>query len=303
MQRVKNLIHCDEAVYKKTLGANVTIAVLDTGVFYHPDFSDRILAFQDFVNGNSLPYDDSGHGTHVCGICAGNGRVSKGKYSGIAPEANLVVGKVLNKNGDGDGESMIRGIQWVMELRKKIPIQILNLSIGIRNLEDQKLEDKLIAAIELAWYSGMVVVTAAGNNGPKPMTISPLGASRKVITVGCHDGGYVSKNGSSCDEYSGRGPSKFEIKKPDIVAPGTDIISCSNKYVRFYNNSNSSYTSKSGTSMATPIVSGACALLLSKNPDLNNESVKRKLISSAEDLKESWSKQGGGMLNVHNLLA
>lgn len=300
---MKELIQWDESLNKKTLGANVTIAVLDTGVFYHPDFSDRILAFQDFVNGNLLPYDDSGHGTHVCGIIAGNGSLSKGKYGGIAPEANLVVGKVLNKNGDGDGESMIRGIQWVMELSKKIPIQILNLSIGIRNMNDQQLENKLIEAIELAWYSGIVVVAAAGNNGPKPMTISPLGASRKVITVGCHDGGYIGKNGSSCEEYSGRGPSKYEIKKPDIVAPGTDIISCNNKFVRFYKNSNSSYTSKSGTSMATPIVSGACALLLSKNPDMNNEMVKRKIINSAVDLKESWSKQGWGMLNVHNLLA
>ena len=89
-------------------GEGITIAVLDTGISTHPDFRGRILAFRDFVNGMPYVYDDSGHGTHVCGIAAGNGQLSRGRYRGVAPRASLVVGKVLNEQGDGSVDAMLK---------------------------------------------------------------------------------------------------------------------------------------------------------------------------------------------------
>lgn len=299
---MKQVIECNESICSQLTGKDITIAILDTGICEHPDFSHRVTYFADFVNGKNIMYDDSGHGTHVCGIAAGNGYASRGKYKGIAPEANLIVGKVLDQYGDGEGDDMVRGIEWILELKKKVPIHILNLSIGMKSFDNEALEKKLIEAVEEAWNSGLIVVTAAGNNGPRPMTISPIGSSRKVITVGCHDGGYVNKNGTNCEYYSSRGPSKYDIKKPDIVAPGSDIMSCSNQITKSYYNYNRAYLSKSGTSMATPIVSGSCALLLEQFPNLSNDMAKRILVRSAVDLNENWYKQGWGMLNVKNML-
>ena len=134
------------------------------------------------------------------------------------------------------------------------------------------------------------------------MSISPIGASKKIITVGCHDGGYFGERESLCEKYSGRGPSEYAIKKPDIVAPGTDIISCCHRCRKFYYGYKDAYIKKSGTSMATPMVAGAAALLLQIYPMLTNEMVKSRLIYTATDLKEPWSKQGWGMIHVNKLL-
>ncbi len=115
-----------------------------------------------------------------------------------------------------------------------------------------------------------------------------------MITVGCHEGGYFGNRRGLCENYSGRGDANDSIRKPDIVAPGTDIMSC--------NNRGNGYVKKSGTSMATPIVSGAAALLLQKYPYMNNEQVKRKMVYSAVDLGDFWNKQGWGMLDIQSLL-
>lgn len=302
MYRVKNQIHWEEAVNQEITGKNVTVAVLDTGIAEHPDFDKRILAFQDFVKGKKEKYDDSGHGTHVCGIIAGNGLLSRGNYCGVAPEANLVVGKILDQNGDGTVHDMINGVEWVIQNREKYNIKILNVSIGAGQQNSQEIELNLIKCIEKVWKSGIVVVTAAGNQGPKPMTISPVGSSKLVITVGCHEGGYFGDRENLCENYSGRGPTRYSEKKPDVVAPGTDIISCNGdcykQYYKYYNG----YIKKSGTSMATPIVSGCCALAMQKFPCYDNEQIKRKVIYTATDLKESWTKQGWGMVNIKRIL-
>jgi len=159
------------------------------------------------------------------------------------------------------------------------------------------------------WDNGIVVVVAAGNNGPGPMSISTPGISRKVITVGSSDDNVAVEifGNSKSKDYSGRGPTPFCIKKPDIVAPGSNIISCNISRYSLrskdgYANSPMMYTVKSGTSMATPVVSGAIALLLSKYPNLTNKEVKLKLRESAVDLGHHWEKQGWGLLNVRRLL-
>lgn len=302
MLRVRKQLGCTEELIRSCGKKGVTIAVLDTGIAPHPDFDNRIIAFQDFVNGKKMVYDDSGHGTHVAGCMSGSGKVSDGLYKGIAPESLLVVGKVLNYNGDGVIDHMAAGIKWVLENKDIYDIRILNISIGMGCVRDVARMEELLSLVDTAWEEGLTVVCAAGNNGPASMTLSPIGARRRVITVSCHEGGYFGESDHLCENYSSRGPSPYDMRKPDIVAPGTDIISCNafmEKRGRRYLNA---YTKKSGTSMATPIVSGALALCLQKYPDYSNEQLKRRLQNTARDLKEPWCKQGYGMVDINSLL-
>lgn len=301
MYRVREQTGCGNVVQAGG-GRNITIAVLDTGVAKHPDFEDRILGFRDFTNGKREPYDDSGHGTHVCGIACGSGLLSAGRYRGMAPKANLVVGKVLDEKGDGAVETMLEGISWVMQKKDEWGIRILNVSVGVGRLMNEKKEDILREKLESAWQKGMLVVCAAGNNGPACETLSSIGKSPSLITVGCHDGEYYKEKKNRCASYSARGARFDTVRKPDIVAPGTEIISCNGTFRKNRSGYANAYIAKSGTSMATPIVSGALALLLQKHPEYDNETAKRKLLFTAEDLKEPWYQQGWGMLNVSRLL-
>ena len=302
MLRVRRQVGCSDELVYSCGNKGVTIAMLDTGVAFHPDFDNRIIAFRDFVNGKRTVYDDSGHGTHVAGCICGSGKVSGGKYRGIAPFGRLVVGKVLDYRGDGHVEGMVEGMEWVLDKQKEYDIRILNISIGMDEGTDKDRMGRLVNLVDEAWERGIVVVCAAGNMGPKPMTISPLGARKQVITVGCHEGGYFGNADNLCENYSSRGPSPYALKKPDVVAPGTDIVSCNagiSKRGRHYRNP---YIAKSGTSMATPIVSGGLALLLQKYPFYTNSQAKQKLLYTSRDLNEPWNKQGWGMVQVDRLL-
>lgn len=302
MQRVRTQIEAQWEPQEPWMQLGTTIAVLDTGIGRHPDLSGKLLAFRDFVNNRNLMYDNNGHGTHVCGILCGDGALSEGKYRGMAPASRLVVGKVLDDHGDGMTENMLEGLDWVMENRLRYGIRILNISVGIGNLNQLGKERALRERIEAVWDSGIVVVCAAGNKGPENGTISAIGGSCKVITVGCHDGVYGKGNPKRCETYSGRGNPDALYRKPDLVAPGTDVISCNVNYQRIHGKIHNAYISKCGTSMATPIVSGAVALLLQKYPWMDNESVRQKLTYTATDLGEPWNLQGWGMVNVKRLL-
>lgn len=302
MYRVRNQIGCTKELVTSCGNRGITVAMLDTGIALHPDFENRIIAFKDFVNRKKIVYDDSGHGTHVAGCICGSGRLSDGKYAGVAPLSNLLVGKVLDYKGDGIIENMIEGIEWVLNYKRKYDIRILNISIGMGECMEKERMKRLLKKIDEAWVNGLLVVCAAGNKGPQPMSLSPIGAGKAVITVGCHEGGYFGEREDLCENYSGRGPSIYEIKKPDIVAPGTDIMSCNAFFTKRGMRYKDAYITKSGTSMATPIISGALALLLQKYPEYTNEQAKRKLQYTARDLKDPWNKQGYGMVQVNSLL-
>ncbi len=302
MQRVREQIEipfCEE----KEAQRGVTVAVLDTGIGRHPDLTGKLLCFRDFVGKRNLMYDDSGHGTHVSGIICGTGKMSQGRFRGIAPASTLVVGKVLDARGDGSTESMIEGLKWILEIKDKYHIRVLNISVGIGTLNQQEKEEALRKQIEEVWNSGIVVVCAAGNKGPGNGSISSVGGSYKVITVGCHDGKFCRENPNRCETYSGRGDAYSAMRKPDVVAPGTDIVSCNAFYLKRHSRNMSAYIPKSGTSMATPIVSGAAALALQHFPMLTNEELKQKLTFTATDLGEAWNKQGWGMVNAKRLLS
>lgn len=297
MQRVRKQIDFFSE-YGMADGAGVTIAVLDSGICAHPDLAGKTLEFRDFVENHRMPYDNNGHGTHVCGILCGSGGLSGGRYRGMAPGARLVVGKVLDRNGDGSTEAMLSGLDWVLEELRRYRIRILNISVGIGNLEEEEKERALRKKIEQVWNSGILVVCAAGNKGPGDGTISAVSGSGNVITVGCHDGAYRRGDSGLCAAYSGRGDRNGSPRKPDIVAPGTDIMSCSVNYDK-----RSAYIAKSGTSMATPIVSGAAALAFQRYPRMSNEECRQKLLFTATDLRLPWNQQGWGMVNVRRLLS
>ncbi len=316
MNRVNDVIECGWAHERGFLGKGAGVAIVDTGLSLHKDFvegGNRVVAFEDFLNKRNEPYDDNGHGTHVAGIIGGNGFSSKGKYRGIAPECHFIAVKVLDQRGDGNISDVLAGLQWIIDNRKKYNIRIVNISVGTASKDSLDENSLLVQGVNAVWDSGIVVVVAAGNNGPGPMSISTPGISRKVITVGSSDDNMtVEVFGSRTKDYSGRGPTPYCIKKPDIVAPGSNIISCNISRFMTRNKNGSikynlsdtpmMYTIKSGTSMATPVVSGAIALLLSAHPELSNREVKLMLRNSAVDLGQHWEKQGWGLLNIRRLL-
>ena len=298
MDRVKKLIHAEEEEVFPYTGSGVTVAILDTGIAMHPDFADRVIGFRDFVGTSRMPYDDCGHGTHVAGCLCGNGACSGGLYAGVAPGCRILSGKVLDDKGDGTISNMAAGIEWVLDSRELYQIKILNISVSMGETDHVRMMQYLVSCLEKVWDAGIFVVVAAGNKGPAAGSISPLGASRKVVTVGCHDGNSFHGRQNSCESYSGRGPTCAELKKPDIVAPGTDIMSCSAGFRQTVRGCRDAYIVKNGTSMSTPLVAGAAALCLQKYPEYSNEQLKRRILWSASDLGESWSKQVWGMLNV-----
>lgn len=299
MQKVRKIV--GEGIRGDLDGRGVTAAVLDTGLGWHPDLLGRAVCFRDFVGHSSVMYDDNGHGTHVCGILCGSGELSRGRYRGMAPGVRLVVGKVLDERGDGRTDAMLEGMDWVLRVREKYDIRILNISVGIGSMREAYREKVLRDKVDEIWAKGILVVCAAGNKGPGDGSISAVGGGR-AVTVGCHDGSYEMDNPGRCETYSGRGEPGSFLRKPDLVAPGTDIISCNVNCFRIGGMVRNAYVAKSGTSMATPIVSGAAALAFQKYPAMDNEECRQRLQFSATDLGLAWNRQGWGMLNVGRLL-
>ena len=275
--------------YLSYTGKGVGVAVLDTGIFPHMDFRNRIHAFADFVAYKSMPYDDNGHGTHVAGILAGDGTASMGKYKGVAPGCGLVALKVLDRFGNGSRDQVLRAFRWILAHREQYRIRIVNISVGTtcRSVSDQ---DVLIQGVEKLWDEGLVVVAAAGNQGPKPGSVTAPGSSRKVITVGSSD----MLTGRSA--VSGCGPTAECVCKPDLVAPGNHIVSCAPGTAN-------TYGVKSGTSMSTPLVSGAIALMLEKDPLLTNVEIKMLLRESTDDMGLPRNRQGWGKFNFHKFMS
>jgi serine protease AprX len=296
-------------------GTGVGIAVIDSGISSHPDLKDskgnlRMVYSRDLIGGGTG--DLYGHGQHVAGILAGNGSRSSGSgythtFRGIAPNAKLINLRVLNSNGYGADSTVISGIQLAISLKAKYNIRIINLSLG-RPVYESYVLDPLCQAVESAWRAGIVVVVAAGNEGRNNSqgtdgyaTISAPGNDPYVITVGAMKTMGTSLRGDDqIASYSSKGPTLMDhFVKPDLVAPGNRIISLlatngslvnmfpqNSILLNYYQTTGSSalstdYFRLSGTSMATPMVSGAAALLLQKQPSLTPDQLKARLMKTA----------------------
>ena len=273
---------------RKYTGKGIGVAVLDTGIFPHIDFGRRILAFCDFTEGKSGPYDDNGHGTHVSGILGGDGTASQGRYKGAAPGCGIVALKVLDRFGNGSREDVLQAFQWIEDFGKIYNIRIVNISVGTTSRSMNEQTD-LLAGVEQLWDKGFTVVAAAGNQGPGDGPVTAPGSSRKIITVGSSD----LLTGRTA--ISGRGPTFECVCKPDLVAPGNHVLACAP-------GADNGYGVKSGTSMSTPLVAGAAALMLEKNPELTNVQIKMKLKESARDMGLPKNQQGWGELDLERFM-
>jgi len=294
-------------VWKHNLtGKGVTVAIVDTGIYPHPDLtkpSNRIIGFKDFVAQKRSPYDDNGHGTHCAGDTAGNGYRSNGKYKGTAPDARLVGVKVLDRNGSGSLSNVVAGVQWCVDNRSRYGIRVISLSLGAA-AEESYQNDLLCQAVEKAWKAGIFCCVAAGNEGPRTGTISTPGIDPLVLTVGATDDHRsTDRTDDTVANFSSRGPTIDGLTKPDIVSPGTDIISLRSpksfldkQLAR--NRVGQWYLSMSGTSMATPICAGAAAIIIQKDSTLTPDQIKALLINQADTMGYDPNIQGQGYVNV-----
>lgn len=291
-------------------GSGIGVAIIDSGINdTHPDLWDtklthsRVVYHQDFTgtattNSSGAQYDLYGHGTHVAGIVGGNGYLSDGNYSGVAPAVNLVDLRALDENGNGTDSSVIAAIQEAISLQNTYNIQVINLSLG-RGIAESYTQDPLCQAVESAWQSGLVVVVAAGNYGRLSVdgsdgygTVTAPGNDPFVITVGAmNSNGSTSQSAQIMTTYTSKGPTTYDhVVKPDIMAPGNGIVSLAAPGATLEadypaqlvdgNNGKPDYFTLSGTSMATPVVSGAAVLLLQQKSNLTPDQVKARLMQT-----------------------
>lgn len=287
-------------------GKGIGIAILDTGIYPHPDLTtpvNRIVAFKDYVKGRTKPYDDNGHGTHCAGDAASSGFKSGGVYSGPAPKANLIGVKVLNKLGSGLMSDIIAGIQWCIDNKENYKIRVLSMSLGAKASSSYK-DDPLCTAVEKAWDSGIAVCVAAGNEGPEEGTISSPGIDPKIITVGAlDDRNTVETPDDKIASFSSCGPTIDGLVKPDLVAPGVNIVSLrspksyidkSNKKARV----SEWYTPLSGTSMATPVCAGVAALIIARYSGISPDELKELMVKTSRTLNTNSNSQGSGLIDA-----
>ena len=269
-------------------GHGVDVAVLDTGVDAgHPDFAGRIGATRDFTATGSVQ-DGHGHGTHVAGTILGAGTASEPARRGVAPGAELVVGKVLDNNGFGLESWIIEGMEWAVANGA----DIVNMSLGSGPGSDGT-DPMSMAVDKLSTESGALFVAAAGNDGIESSIGSPGNAS-SALTVGA-----VDRDGNLAP-FSSRGPRLGDLAiKPEITAPGVGIAAPRAADTAMGTPVDEFYTRASGTSMATPHVAGAAALLLQQHPDWDGAHLKTALVSSAVSNATSHAfEQGNGMVRI-----
>lgn len=297
--KVETLMHIARKVLKAenaSSGTNIGIAYIDTGIAPHPDFmlvKNRIIKFVDLINNKLSPYDDNGHGTFVAGVGSGSGILSAGKYKGIAPNSNIISIKALDKHGEANATKILEAMQWVYDKHLEFNIKVVCMSFGSEPLG---YNDPIMKGAEALWKRGIVIVSAAGNSGPDYQTIKSPGISPRIITVGgMNDNRFNDEYKEEFFEianFSSRGPALNKYK-PDIVAPSVDINSCSNK---------EGYTKLSGTSVATPMIAGLCALAFEKNRYLRPDQIKRALLASSNGITYNKNLEGYGLPNVERFL-
>lgn len=266
-------------------GAGIDVAVLDSGIDPdHPDLAGRIVATKNFVPEFPI-LDRLGHGTHVASTIAGSGAASGGVEKGVAPGVRLHIGKVLGDDNFGENSGIIEGMEWAARDQHA---KIINLSLGDSPTDGT--DPMSIAVNELSAETGALFVIAAGNQG-REYGIGTPAAADAALSVG------AVGNTDALAGFSSMGPRLGDrAVKPDLTAPGTEILAARSQYAQ---EGEGSYLVMSGTSMATPHVAGAAALLAAKHPELNGRQLKELLMSTTKQLPGMTAYAGGtGRLDV-----
>jgi subtilisin family serine protease len=268
-------------------GTGVKVAVLDTGIdLTHPDLQGKVADSKVFTGEPSVQ-DGFGHGTHVASIIAGSGAASDGKYKGVAPGAQLLVGKVLDNTGNSSDSQVIAGMQWAAGDGAKV----VNMSLGSGPSDGT---DPVSEAVdELTASTGTLFVIAAGNAGPEAETVSSPGAADAALTVAAVD------SNDQIASFSSRGP-RFgdQALKPDIAAPGVNIVAARAAGTNIGPAVGDAYTRLSGTSMATPHVAASAAIMAEEHPDWTAAQLKSALMTSSKDLGDNPYDQGAGRVDI-----
>ncbi|ASO21287.1 subtilisin family serine protease [Actinoalloteichus hoggarensis] len=276
------LVGAPEAWETGFTGEGVRVAVLDTGYdTEHPDLTDAVVEARSFVDGVSSAHDGRGHGTHVAGTIAGSGAASEGRYRGVAPDADLLIGKVLGDDGWGDESWIIAGMEWAA----RQGADVVNLSLGQAAVPTG---DPMIDAAErLSEEHGTLIVAAAGNDGQRGTVSSPAVAD-SVLAVAS------TTKDDELSDFSSQGPRPWDFGlKPEIAAPGSDITAAGAGVT------GARYQTYSGTSMAAPHVAGAAALLAQARPTATGAELKSVLVGAAAPLPGvDVHGQGAGRLDV-----
>jgi serine protease AprX len=302
-------------------GRGVGVAVVDSGVYAHPDLAGRIVAAIDFTSAtptvSNIPLNDlGGHGTHVAGLIAGDGTRSAGLYTGVAPNANIVDVRVIDANGSSNVSIILRGLQWVLANRTTYNIKVVNMSLGATPTGSYK-SDLMATAAEILNFAGVNVVVSAGNTGPLAGTITTPATDPYVITVGAVDDNATPLLADDLmATFSSRGKTPFDrLSKPDLVAPGRKMVSLRapgseldtlfpDRQVTVLGSVSADYYKLSGTSMAAPVVAGTIALMYERNPTLTPAQVKKRLKSTVTPLAYGTTlDRGAGLVNAYRAAA
>lgn len=283
-------------------GAGIGVAILDSGIAPHADLPGVIA-----VSAGSLPdgIDRTGHGTHVAGIVGA--RSHRTSFSGVAPGSQLISVKVLDDTGAGRVSDLLSGLEWVQANRERYNIRVVNLSLQ-STVADSYQGNPINHAVQALWHSGIVVVAAAGNAGASSQAVSrPPANDPLVITVGAlDDGGTLDPSDDSLAYFSSRGITLDGVAKPEVVAPGRQILSTlaagSLAATRYPERIvEDAYLPLSGTSMAAPMVSGVAALLLEAYPHLTPDEVKWLLMTTAQPYRNQ--PDGAGLVKASAILS
>ena len=286
---------------QQVTGRGVTIAVIDSGLWDHPNLLEntqgksRVLARYDALADREVEslHDGSGHGTHMTSIAAHSGATIRngkptGWYKGVAPDADIVAVKVLDREGRAHLLDIVRAVQWVVDNREKYNIRVLNLSFS-QLPRWPYWDDPVNQAVMRAWHSGIAVVAAAGNDGPDQMTVGSPGNLPYVITVGAVTDSWTpdTRDDDYVPDFSSRGPTPTGHIKPDIVALGGHITGLINHDSALATGQPEDLLStgefvSTGSSQAAALISGYLAILLQLEPQLTPDDLKCKLITSAE---------------------
>ncbi|MET9904923.1 S8 family serine peptidase [Streptomyces sp. NPDC006446] len=285
LDRSTGQVHAPQAWAAGYDGKGTKVAVLDTGVdAEHPDLVSRIATSENFTDSKTTD-DRVGHGTHTASTVGGSGAASDGRKKGVAPGTSLLIGKVLNDQGYGQDSWVIAGMQWAVDQQA----DVVSMSLGSTAIGDCA-DPVAQAAKELSQSTHSLFVIAAGNAGSATETVSSPGCVPEVLTVGAVD------RDDTTAQFSSRGPvAVTHTLKPEIAAPGVDISAANAGGRGVY-----AYRSMSGTSMATPHVAGAAAVVRQAHPDWTAQQIKDALVSSARTGgKVAGADQtGAGVLDV-----